>query len=127
MLHGNWYWICNGTLHNKLLCDILMLMFRVDDKVVFLVMKHLTHGNSILLLQITEALLKERDKQAKWSGIPLLLQKLYEHSHPNSDFSQCQSILKVLSTLFFLKVGGYFIVAFFKVYCDRILEYLQFV
>ncbi|KAM4649608.1 short transient receptor potential channel 4-associated protein isoform 1-T1 [Amazona ochrocephala] len=49
--------------------------------------------------QITEALLKERDKQAKWSGIPLLLQKLYEHSHPNSDFSQCQSILKEISPL----------------------------
>ncbi|XP_061297821.1 short transient receptor potential channel 4-associated protein isoform X2 [Pezoporus flaviventris] len=49
--------------------------------------------------QITEALLKERDKQAKWSGIPLLLQKLYQHSHPNSDFSQCQSILKEISPL----------------------------
>ncbi|XP_009890411.1 PREDICTED: short transient receptor potential channel 4-associated protein [Charadrius vociferus] len=48
---------------------------------------------------ITEALLKERDKQAKWNGIPLLLQKLYEHSHPNSDFSQCQSILKEISPL----------------------------
>lgn len=94
---------------------------------VFLVMKHLTRGNSFLLLQITEALLKERDKQAKWSGIPLLLQKLYQHSHPNSDFSQCQSILKVLSTLFFMKARGYFVVAFFKVYCDRILEYLLFV
>ncbi|KAI6074144.1 Short transient receptor potential channel 4-associated protein isoform X2 [Aix galericulata] len=52
------------------------------------------------ILKITEALLKERDKQAKWNGIPLLLQKLYEHSHPNSDFSQCQSILKVLSAVF---------------------------
>ncbi|XP_061231450.1 short transient receptor potential channel 4-associated protein isoform X2 [Neopsephotus bourkii] len=49
--------------------------------------------------QITEALLKERDKQAKWSGIPLLLQKLYQQSHPNSDFSQCQSILKEISPL----------------------------
>uniref|UniRef100_A0A8C0IZI8 Transient receptor potential cation channel subfamily C member 4 associated protein n=1 Tax=Chelonoidis abingdonii TaxID=106734 RepID=A0A8C0IZI8_CHEAB len=48
---------------------------------------------------ITEALLKERDKQAKWNGIPLLLQKLYENSHPNSDFSQCQSILKEISPL----------------------------
>uniref|UniRef100_A0A8C0B6A9 Transient receptor potential cation channel subfamily C member 4 associated protein n=1 Tax=Buteo japonicus TaxID=224669 RepID=A0A8C0B6A9_9AVES len=37
--------------------------------------------------------------QAKWNGIPLLLQKLYEHSHPNSDFSQCQSILKEISPL----------------------------
>uniref|UniRef100_A0A8C3T8V3 Transient receptor potential cation channel subfamily C member 4 associated protein n=1 Tax=Chelydra serpentina TaxID=8475 RepID=A0A8C3T8V3_CHESE len=41
----------------------------------------------------------ERDKQAKWNGIPLLLQKLYENSHPNSDFSQCQSILKEISPL----------------------------
>ncbi|XP_006039270.2 short transient receptor potential channel 4-associated protein-like [Alligator sinensis] len=49
--------------------------------------------------KITEALLKERDKQAKWNGIPLLLQKLYENSHPNSDFSQCQNILKEISPL----------------------------
>uniref|UniRef100_A0A8C8SCA1 Transient receptor potential cation channel subfamily C member 4 associated protein n=1 Tax=Pelusios castaneus TaxID=367368 RepID=A0A8C8SCA1_9SAUR len=48
---------------------------------------------------ITEALLKERDKLAKWNGIPLLLQKLYENSHPNSDFSECQSILKEISPL----------------------------
>lgn len=75
------------------------------------------------MLQITEALLKERDKQAKWNGIPLLLQKLYEHSHPNSDFSQCQSILKVLSALFFLKATGYFGVALCKVYCDHILTH----
>lgn len=62
---------------------------------------HVEHVG-ITFLQITEALLKERDKQAKWNGIPLLLQKLYEHSHPNSDFSQCQSILKVVpSSAFF--------------------------
>lgn len=54
-----------------------------------------------LILQITGALLKERDKQAKWNGIPLLLQKLYETSHANSDFSQCQSILKVSLLLIF--------------------------
>jgi len=113
---------CNGALCNKLFfCCILIVIFWGDDKVVFLVVKHWTHGNYILsLLQITEALLKERDKQAKWNGIPLLLQKLYEHSHPNSDFSQCHSILKVISTLFFLKAGGYFVVAFFKVCCDHI-------
>lgn len=81
------------------------LFFQEGDKVIFLVMKHWTHGNYVLpSLQITEALLKERDKQAKWNGIPLLLQKLYEHSHPNSDFSQCQSILKVLPARFFLKL-----------------------
>lgn len=114
---------CNGTLYNKLFfCDTLILIFWGGGKVVFLVVKHWTHGNYVLpLLQITEALLKERDKQAKWNGIPLLLQKLYEHSHPNSDFSQCQSILKVLSTLLFLKARGYFVVAFFKAYCDHIL------
>ncbi|KAM4691344.1 short transient receptor potential channel 4-associated protein [Rhinophrynus dorsalis] len=49
--------------------------------------------------QITEELLKERDKLAKWNGIPLLLRKLYEGSRPNSDFSQCQSILKEISPL----------------------------
>lgn len=81
------------------------LFFQEGDNVIFLIMKHWTHGNHILSsLQITEALLKERDKQAKWNGIPLLLQKLYEHSHPNSDFSQCQSILKVLAAPFFLKL-----------------------
>uniref|UniRef100_A0A803YLK7 Transient receptor potential cation channel subfamily C member 4 associated protein n=1 Tax=Meleagris gallopavo TaxID=9103 RepID=A0A803YLK7_MELGA len=56
-------------------------------------------GVSFKGAKIAEALLKERDKQAKWNGIPLLLQKLYEHSHPNSDFSQCQSILKEISPL----------------------------
>uniref|UniRef100_A0A8C5TLK2 Transient receptor potential cation channel subfamily C member 4 associated protein n=1 Tax=Malurus cyaneus samueli TaxID=2593467 RepID=A0A8C5TLK2_9PASS len=71
-------------------------------------MKHLTHGNYIFpSLQITEALLKERDKQAKWNGIPLLLQKLYEHSHPNSDFSQCQSILKEISPLLSMEAMVY--------------------
>uniref|UniRef100_A0A663DVF1 Transient receptor potential cation channel subfamily C member 4 associated protein n=1 Tax=Aquila chrysaetos chrysaetos TaxID=223781 RepID=A0A663DVF1_AQUCH len=76
---------CIGTLYNKLFfCDTRILIFWGGGKVVFL---------------ITEALLKERDKQAKWNGIPLLLQKLYEHSHPNSDFSQCQSILKEISPL----------------------------
>ncbi|KAG8565771.1 hypothetical protein GDO81_012969 [Engystomops pustulosus] len=49
--------------------------------------------------QISEELLKERDKQAKWNSIPLLLRKLYEGSHPNSDFSQCQAILKEISPL----------------------------
>ncbi|KAM4623198.1 short transient receptor potential channel 4-associated protein isoform 2-T2 [Discoglossus pictus] len=49
--------------------------------------------------QITEELLKERDKQAKWNHIPQLLHKLYESSHPNSDLSQCQSILKEISPL----------------------------
>lgn len=74
-----------------------------------------TRGNYIrLLLQITEALLKERDKQAKWNGIPLLLQKLYEHSHPNSDFSQCQSILKVLSAVFSWNGVCFFVVTFSK-------------
>uniref|UniRef100_A0A8D2NV54 Transient receptor potential cation channel subfamily C member 4 associated protein n=1 Tax=Zosterops lateralis melanops TaxID=1220523 RepID=A0A8D2NV54_ZOSLA len=84
------------------------LFFQEGDKVIFLVMKHWTHWNHILsLLQITEALLKERDKQAKWNGIPLLLQKLYEHSHPNSDFSQCQSILKEISPLLSMEAMVY--------------------
>ncbi|KAM3922550.1 LOW QUALITY PROTEIN: short transient receptor potential channel 4-associated protein [Leptodactylus fuscus] len=49
--------------------------------------------------QISEELLKERDKQAKWNSIPLFLSKLHESSHPNSDFSQCQPILKEISPL----------------------------
>uniref|UniRef100_A0A672ZMP0 Transient receptor potential cation channel, subfamily C, member 4 associated protein a n=1 Tax=Sphaeramia orbicularis TaxID=375764 RepID=A0A672ZMP0_9TELE len=46
----------------------------------------------------TSGLLQERDKRAKWHGIPTLLQKLYESSHPNSDLSQAHSLLKVLSS-----------------------------
>ncbi|XP_075428598.1 short transient receptor potential channel 4-associated protein isoform X2 [Ascaphus truei] len=46
-----------------------------------------------------EALLEERDKPAKWNGIPRLLHELYEYSHLNSDFSQCQVILKEISPL----------------------------
>ncbi|KAK7907461.1 hypothetical protein WMY93_016073 [Mugilogobius chulae] len=48
--------------------------------------------------QLPGGLLQERDKRAKWHGIPNLLQKLYESSHPNSDFSQAHSLLKVLSS-----------------------------
>uniref|UniRef100_A0A3B4BG34 Uncharacterized protein n=1 Tax=Periophthalmus magnuspinnatus TaxID=409849 RepID=A0A3B4BG34_9GOBI len=48
--------------------------------------------------QVRSCLLQERDKRAKWHGIPTLLQKLYESSHPNSDFSQAHSLLKVLSS-----------------------------
>lgn len=80
----------------------VMFLYCCYGLIVFLSVTQWARGNYILpLLQITEALLKERDKQAKWNGIPLLLQKLYEHSHPNSDFSQCQSILKVVSTTVF--------------------------
>uniref|UniRef100_A0A8D0A3L7 Transient receptor potential cation channel, subfamily C, member 4 associated protein a n=1 Tax=Sander lucioperca TaxID=283035 RepID=A0A8D0A3L7_SANLU len=43
-------------------------------------------------------LLQERDKRAKWHGIPTLLQRLYESSHPNSDLSHAHSFLKVLSS-----------------------------
>uniref|UniRef100_A0A3Q3MTS5 Transient receptor potential cation channel, subfamily C, member 4 associated protein a n=1 Tax=Mastacembelus armatus TaxID=205130 RepID=A0A3Q3MTS5_9TELE len=43
-------------------------------------------------------LLQERDKRAKWNGIPILLQKLYESSHPNSDLSYAHTFLKVLSS-----------------------------
>lgn len=97
------------------LSDLLVLIFQGGDNIVFLIMKHWTCGNYVPpLLQITEALLKERDRQAKWNGIPLLLQKLYEHSHPNSDFSQCQSILKVLSALSFLQTRVLWSVLSFK-------------
>uniref|UniRef100_A0A673ZB92 Transient receptor potential cation channel, subfamily C, member 4 associated protein a n=1 Tax=Salmo trutta TaxID=8032 RepID=A0A673ZB92_SALTR len=46
-----------------------------------------------------EALLQDRDKQAKWHSIPELLQKLHESSHPNSDLSHTHSVLKELSSL----------------------------
>uniref|UniRef100_A0A8C8H458 Transient receptor potential cation channel, subfamily C, member 4 associated protein a n=2 Tax=Oncorhynchus TaxID=8016 RepID=A0A8C8H458_ONCTS len=49
--------------------------------------------------QLPEALLQERDKRAKWHGIPELLQKLHESSHPNSDLSHTHSVLKELSSL----------------------------
>uniref|UniRef100_A0A672JJD4 Transient receptor potential cation channel, subfamily C, member 4 associated protein a n=1 Tax=Salarias fasciatus TaxID=181472 RepID=A0A672JJD4_SALFA len=48
--------------------------------------------------QLPGGLLQERDKRAKWHGIPTLLQKLFESSHPNSDLSQAHSFLKVLSS-----------------------------
>uniref|UniRef100_A0A8C6LSH5 Transient receptor potential cation channel, subfamily C, member 4 associated protein a n=1 Tax=Nothobranchius furzeri TaxID=105023 RepID=A0A8C6LSH5_NOTFU len=48
--------------------------------------------------QLPGGLLQERDKHAKWHGIPVLLQKLYESSHPNSDLSHAHSFLKVLSS-----------------------------
>uniref|UniRef100_A0A8D0DC27 Transient receptor potential cation channel, subfamily C, member 4 associated protein a n=1 Tax=Sander lucioperca TaxID=283035 RepID=A0A8D0DC27_SANLU len=38
------------------------------------------------------------NKRAKWHGIPTLLQRLYESSHPNSDLSHAHSFLKVLSS-----------------------------
>uniref|UniRef100_A0A673ZCZ7 Transient receptor potential cation channel, subfamily C, member 4 associated protein a n=1 Tax=Salmo trutta TaxID=8032 RepID=A0A673ZCZ7_SALTR len=49
--------------------------------------------------QLPEALLQDRDKQAKWHSIPELLQKLHESSHPNSDLSHTHSVLKELSSL----------------------------
>ncbi|MBN3274663.1 TP4AP protein, partial [Polyodon spathula] len=49
--------------------------------------------------QIPEALLNDRDKKAKWYGIPVLLQKLYESSDPNSDLLQTHVFLKEISSL----------------------------
>uniref|UniRef100_A0A4W3JF61 Transient receptor potential cation channel, subfamily C, member 4 associated protein a n=1 Tax=Callorhinchus milii TaxID=7868 RepID=A0A4W3JF61_CALMI len=52
------------------------------------------------LFQIPDSLLRERDKTAKWNGIPRLVQKLYDTSQPNNDsLSQCQSILKEIAPL----------------------------
>ncbi|XP_038553026.1 short transient receptor potential channel 4-associated protein-like [Micropterus salmoides] len=48
--------------------------------------------------QLPGGLLQEREKRAKWHGIPTLLQKLYESSHPNSDLSHAHNFLKVLSS-----------------------------
>ncbi|XP_061779859.1 transient receptor potential cation channel, subfamily C, member 4 associated protein a [Nerophis lumbriciformis] len=46
--------------------------------------------------QLPGGLLQERDKRAKWQGIPTLLQNLYESSHPNSDLSDAHDLLKTL-------------------------------
>uniref|UniRef100_A0A674B1A9 Transient receptor potential cation channel, subfamily C, member 4 associated protein b n=1 Tax=Salmo trutta TaxID=8032 RepID=A0A674B1A9_SALTR len=46
----------------------------------------------------TEALLQERDQQAKWHGIPVMLQRLYDSSHLNSDLSQIHSIIKEVAS-----------------------------
>ncbi|TNM88413.1 hypothetical protein fugu_004667 [Takifugu bimaculatus] len=48
--------------------------------------------------QLPGGLLQERDKRAKWKGIPTLLQKLYESSHLNSDLSHAHGFLKLLSS-----------------------------
>ncbi|KAM9798825.1 transient receptor potential cation channel, subfamily C, member 4 associated protein a [Syngnathus typhle] len=48
--------------------------------------------------QLPGGLLQERDKRAKWQGIPTLLQKLYKSSHPNSDLSHAHGLIKVLSS-----------------------------
>ncbi|MEQ2220425.1 hypothetical protein ILYODFUR_005324 [Ilyodon furcidens] len=47
--------------------------------------------------ELPGGLLQERDKPAKWHGIPDLLQKLHESSHPNSDLSHAHVFLKVHS------------------------------
>ncbi|MFT7802813.1 short transient receptor potential channel 4-associated protein-like [Arapaima gigas] len=49
--------------------------------------------------QISEVLLQERGRRARWHGIPVLLRKLYEHSQPNRDLVQAHAVLKELSPL----------------------------
>lgn len=49
--------------------------------------------------QVPVALLEERDKRVKWQGIPALLRKLHESSHPNSDLSNIHSMVMELSSL----------------------------
>ncbi|KAG7275979.1 hypothetical protein CRUP_028536, partial [Coryphaenoides rupestris] len=46
--------------------------------------------------QLPGILLEERDKRVQWHGIPTMLQKLHNSSHPNSDLSHAHSLLKVL-------------------------------
>ncbi|KAL4648955.1 short transient receptor potential channel 4-associated protein-like [Arapaima gigas] len=46
--------------------------------------------------QISEVLLQERGRRARWHGIPVLLRKLYEHSQPNRDLVQAHAVLKLL-------------------------------
>ncbi|KAM9506360.1 short transient receptor potential channel 4-associated protein-like isoform 1-T1 [Salvelinus alpinus] len=48
--------------------------------------------------EMSEALLQERDHQAKWHGIPVMLQRLYDSSHLNSDLSQIHSIIKEVAS-----------------------------
>ncbi|ROL53265.1 Short transient receptor potential channel 4-associated protein [Anabarilius grahami] len=49
--------------------------------------------------QIPVVLLEERDKRAQWQGIPVLLRRLHESSHPNSDLSKIDSMVMELSSL----------------------------
>ncbi|KAJ8412000.1 hypothetical protein AAFF_G00142670 [Aldrovandia affinis] len=49
--------------------------------------------------ELPEALLQEWEGLARWHGIPVLLQKLQESSHPNSDLTQTHGVLKELSSL----------------------------
>uniref|UniRef100_A0A671K5V7 Short transient receptor potential channel 4-associated protein-like n=1 Tax=Sinocyclocheilus anshuiensis TaxID=1608454 RepID=A0A671K5V7_9TELE len=49
--------------------------------------------------QFPVALLEDRDKRAQWQGIPVLLRRLHESSHPNSDLSKIHSIVMELSSL----------------------------
>ncbi|XP_007907485.1 short transient receptor potential channel 4-associated protein isoform X1 [Callorhinchus milii] len=61
---------------------------------------HYTGQGPTRVSQIPDSLLRERDKTAKWNGIPRLVQKLYDTSQPNNDsLSQCQSILKEIAPL----------------------------
>ncbi|XP_062871370.1 transient receptor potential cation channel, subfamily C, member 4 associated protein b [Trichomycterus rosablanca] len=49
--------------------------------------------------QIPVDLLEERDRKARWRGIPLLLRKLHNSTHINSDLSNSHSVVKELSSL----------------------------
>ncbi|XP_051517983.1 transient receptor potential cation channel, subfamily C, member 4 associated protein b [Myxocyprinus asiaticus] len=49
--------------------------------------------------QVPIALLEERDKRAQWQGIPVLLRRLHESSHPNSDLTKIHSMVMELSSL----------------------------
>uniref|UniRef100_A0AAY4EDL6 Short transient receptor potential channel 4-associated protein n=1 Tax=Denticeps clupeoides TaxID=299321 RepID=A0AAY4EDL6_9TELE len=62
-------------------------------------LRSVTRPGPSLPLQIPDALLMERDKRARWQGIPVLLKRLYESSHPNSDMTQIHSFVKELSSL----------------------------
>ncbi|KAM9408097.1 transient receptor potential cation channel, subfamily C, member 4 associated protein a [Pholidichthys leucotaenia] len=57
--------------------------------------------------QLPGGLLQERDKQAKWNGIPTLLQKFYENSHPSSDLSRAHNFLKALSSQLSMEAMSY--------------------
>uniref|UniRef100_A0A6Q2Y4N2 Transient receptor potential cation channel, subfamily C, member 4 associated protein a n=1 Tax=Esox lucius TaxID=8010 RepID=A0A6Q2Y4N2_ESOLU len=59
---------------------------------------HITGRGICRGTEISEALLKERDHKAQWHGIPVLLRRLYDKSHLNSDLSQIYFIIKEVSS-----------------------------
>lgn len=79
----------------------------------------------LCVLQLPGGLLQERDKRAKWHGIPVLLQKLYESSHPNSDFSHAHNFLKVTSLVAWRATACRHHLPRVLIWCFRDVEWMQ--